>query len=237
MNKLLSKLKTHSSEIVTFFGCVGSIGAMILGINAGYKNGQEGEHDYKNYILPTTLEAVSVASIIYGNVLSKKQQAALLASGMAISSAYNRYRQEVIRRHGEEEDKDIIKHMTVCADPEYHCIDTNNPDSVKAKWVIDFDIPGLRKYEIYRYERDVLHAEYHLNRNYAIGYNVASLEMFLDFLGVHMTSEERDIASQYHWYMDGLYFIDFYHKALGYENDIPVYEIRSVWEPIFGEEE
>lgn len=61
----------------------------------------------KYYILPVTLEAFSIFTIITSNKISRKRNAELSAGLAAVQAMYDRYRQNVIAEFGEEKDRDL----------------------------------------------------------------------------------------------------------------------------------
>lgn len=61
----------------------------------------------KYYVLPVTLEAASIFTIVTSNKISRKRNAELTAGLTAVQAMYDRYRQNVIAEYGEEKDRDF----------------------------------------------------------------------------------------------------------------------------------
>ena len=79
-----------------------------------------------------------------------------------------------------------------------------------------------------KYEREVMAAEYHLNRNFIIAGGV-TLNMLYDFLGLPQTKEGEELG----WSLcDGYCWIDFEHTLLSKDDGgMPVYSIDAVFSP------
>ena len=132
------------------------------------------------YIPTILLCTVTIAALIGSDILNKKQQAALVAAYTALSRTYKDYREKAKDLYGDEADSVI----------EDAVMEDRHSDKITF-------------YEEFRdefFERtieEVLQAEYHLNRNFALrGY--ACLNEFYEFLGLPKT----DVGDILGWAMD-----------------------------------
>lgn len=143
-------------------------------------------------------------------------------SAYALLRNYHKeYRDKLIELHGEEADAEIRNAM-IREHCNFHPLDSDVPDG---KVIFYDEISGE---SIMRYEREVIDAEYHFNRNFTMrGY--AFLNEFYEFLGLPMTEYGR-IAG---WSMSsGIMWVDFEHRLI--DNDdggTACYSIDMVFPP------
>lgn len=173
-----------------------------------------------NYI-PVVLSGTATSACILGaNSYNKKQQLALFSAYSMVDNSYKKYRDTLVELHGEEADKEIRTEMArkSCA---YHCTDLDVPDN---KVIFYEPVTGEC---ITRYEREVIDAEYHFNRNFTMrGY--ASLNEFLSFLGI----DEVPYGDELGWTVtDGIYWVDFEHDLIENPDGNAYYSINYVFEP------
>lgn len=235
--------KRYSSTLLTFIGAVGVVGTAVMAAKAAPKalkllesaEKQKGEEltalekvqtAGPVYIPTVTIGASTIACIFGANVLSRRNQAALTSAYALIDRSYKEYRKTLINLHGEEADIEVRNAMARehC---NFHQLRLDVPDG---KAIFYEEISGQ---SIVCYEREIMDAEYHMNRNYAIrGY--ALLNELYEFLGLPAT-EYGGIAG---WSMaSGLSWIDFEHRMI--DNDdggTACYSIDMVFPPEILEE-
>lgn len=175
-----------------------------------------------SYILPASITVATVACIVGGAVIGRKHEKSLIAAYGLVDSSFKRYRSKLIDLHGEEADREIRD--AVCR--EYCDVCLRDIDFPDGKYIWVDDISGRT---IEAYERQVMEAEYHLNRNFTMrGY--ATLNEFYNFLGLPETEEGERIG----WSMsDGYTWIDVEHRRLDNpdENGTPCYAIDFIFGP------
>lgn len=104
----------------------------------------------------------------------------------------------------------------------YHAIDFDQPD----KKILFYEPISHQTFRAY--ERTVMDAEYHLNRNYVLG-GFISINEYLDFLGLKEIPDGDNAG----WSIDsGAYWLDFEHtKMKRTHNGEPMYAINCIFEP------
>lgn len=152
--------------------------------------------------IPTiSLAAGTIACILGANTLNQRNQAILISALESVKAHYGLYRREVIKRYGKEADEEI--EYSICRlHSNGHITDLDCPDSK-----ILFMEPYSRII-FEAYERTIMDAEYHFNRNYALT-GVAHYNDFLDMLKIAPVSGSDTIG----WdFSSGLVWVDFFHR-------------------------
>lgn len=227
------------------FSTIGFIGTFVssyLGIRAGMKIADiysENEDVDKKEIIKTCIP-VGVSCVlttgcnITSNIILHKQRNDIVSLAAVIGSSYVGYRQEVIKRYGEDVDREIAKtvnknHYVCNMHPEI-------PDKL-CHWIVDMCDDNLPTYELDAYERDIINAERHLNRNYMLN-TYQSFGDFLAFLGFKNVDK---ITDAYGWAIEDneIYVIDFEHVQVD-DNTFRIVPIFSPWydyenQDMFGE--
>lgn len=228
----------RKSTILTFISAVGVIGTAVLAVKETPKAlrlkdkaemKKEGALTRKELIcaagpayIPAMVTGIMTITCMFGaNVLNRKQQASLASAYALLNARYKKYRDTLIELHGDEADKEVLSAMARehC---NYHITDMPVPDQ---KVVFYDDISGN---SLEAYERDIIDAEYHLNRNFVLrGY--ASLNEFYQFLGLPETEYGETVG----WSSaDGYGWIDFQHKLISRDDGgFDVYAIEMIFEP------
>ena len=87
----------------------------------------------------------------------------------------------------------------------------------------------VSKTYIERYEREIMDAEYHLNRNFVMrGYS--PLNELLEFLGI----PQSELGDSCGWTAtDGYCWVDFEHSLMGKHEGRPCYCIGAVFSPTY----
>ena len=235
---LQKMLRRNSSTILTCIGAVGVVVTAVMAVRATPKALKllEEATDEKGEEL-TTLEVIKTAAPVYippvivgastlaclfgANVLSQKSQASLASAYALLDNYHKEYRKTLIKLHGEEADIEVRNEMarTYCG---YHHIGIDVPDG---KFMFYDEISGDT---ITAYEREIMDAEYHLNRNFTMrGY--ATYNEFRHFLGLPPTDYGEEIG----WAVcDGYTWIDFEHRLITQDDGGPdIYSIDMVFPP------
>lgn len=244
--KVTQFCKENKGLLLTIGGCVAMVMTTGLSIRAGMKIAdilKDEESDtktkrkeiVKESVIPAVGLVTAVSLVGMGSASDRRLISELVDKCMVSGLVFSNYRQEVIKRYGKEVDADILN--TVCGNPEYHCLDNSDIPDVMSRWLIDFGIEELPLYEIKAYERDIIHAEYHFNRNYVIGYGDACINQFLYFFGLQEEGKDvrADICESYGWTAaNETYFVDFIHEKIDSRDDIPTYKIYPLFAPESG---
>lgn len=172
------------------------------------------------YIPPIILGVSTIMCILGANALNKKSQATLLAGYELTKNSFKEYRDTLIELKGEEVDREIRDNI-MRTHSEIHITDLNQPDQ-KIKFVESYS-----GQEFFAYEREVMDAEYHLNRNFCLrGY--ATINEFAEFLGIKPISSDDRIM----WAVgDEFYWIDFEHIVKQDKNGNYVCYIEYIFAP------
>lgn len=210
------KTMNRVSIALTALGVAGSIGTAILTAERTPKAIQlvKEAEEKKGSELTTTEKIVvgakayapaigmgvaTIACILGAGALSYRAQKSMMSAYALLSEQYKMYRKTNIELFGEENDEAIMESMVAMKYTEI-CNKTDTPDAKRT-----FVEPVTGKM-FKAYERDVIMAEYHLNRNMMLrGY--ATLNEFLEFLRLD-PDEPDDIG----WtYCNGYMWIDVCH--------------------------
>lgn len=241
--KLNLYLKRSSPTILCCVAAVGVVGTAIASVKATPKamklleeaTDEKGEELSKaetiiavaHLYIPAVAIGVGTIFCIFGaNALNKRQQARLMSAYALLSNYHKEYRNKLIELHGKEADIDIRNAM-VREQCNYHQIDSDVPDG---KVIFYDEISGE---SVVRYEREVIDAEYHFNRNFIMrGY--AFLNELYEFLGMPPTEYGGTVG----WSLaSGIMWVDFEHRLI--DNDgggQPCYLIDMIFLPEILEE-
>lgn len=172
--------------------------------------------------IPVVLSICAAVTCIFGaNTINKRRQASLTSAYCLLDNYFKEYRGKLIELHGEEADREI-RDAIIRNRCDYHQIDSDVPDD---KLLFYEEISGET---VARYERDVIDAEYHFNRNLVLrGY--ASLNEFYEFLGLPQTEYGEAVG----WSMAGGYgWVDFQHRQINRDDGgTPIYAIDMIFPP------
>lgn len=232
------QLKRHSPTILTCLGVIGVISTVVMSVKAtaetmnALEEASEKKGEELNAVeivkvaapiyIPTILTGMATITCIVGaNSINKKRNAALSSAYCMASNSFNEYRRKLIELHGKEADIEI-RDAIAREHCSYHVIDLDVPDQK----VIFYD--ELSGQSILRYEREIIDAEYHFNRNYVLrGY--ASVNEFYEFLGI----PQQDWGDELGWSIDSeIYWVDFEHRLIDRDDaGIPIYAIDMIFSP------
>ena len=238
MNKTGLYLHKNASTILTCIGAVGVIATTVTAVTATPKamklleaaKHEKGEELTKLevvqtaapvYIPSVVIGAATIGCMFSANVLNKEKQASITSAYALLDNYHKRYRGKLIELHGKEADIEIRDAMAreCCS---FHQIGLDAPDE---KVIFYDEISGE---SITCYEREIMDAEYHLNRNFTMrGY--ASLNEFYEFLGLPQTEYGDELG----WSMSyGYSWIDFEHRLISRDDGgRSVYSIDMVFAP------
>lgn len=165
--------------------------------------------------IPAVLIGTATGACIFGShFLSRKTQASLTAACVAGSEYHKKFRKKLVELRGEETAKEVETEMA-CECASFHRIGLDAPD--RKMWFTE-PITGQK---MHRYEREVMHAELHLNRMYIMCGGL-SLNTYLEFLGLDKVAEGDDTGWSFE---QGIEWLDFEH--------IPTGEDTCTLQPIF----
>lgn len=229
--------KRNANTLLSIAGVIGVIGSMVLvgkETPLAIDRLRQAEMD-KNDSL-TALETIVTAApayipaIIVGTstiaciascgILNAKRQNQLVALCNLANNSYREYREKLIELKGEELDKEIVAEVTRSRS-DYQVTDSDEPDA-KITW---YDPISKRYFE--RFEREIIDAEYQLNRMFALqGY--AAVNDWCELLGIPGTREGAILG----WTIeDGIYWIDFEHQKQEMTDGSTCYSIDSLFTP------
>lgn len=175
------------------------------------------------YIFPVVIGISSIACIIGANVLSRKQQAALMSAYALLDQSFKEYRNAAKRVYGEDADEMIQRDIMIAEYAKMTSLPHGN-------LVLFYDSISDRYF--YSTPQAVTEAEYDFNRNFALrGY--ANLNEFYDFLGLPNTLCGDvigwDMDSGFNFY--GYSWIDFEHREQHFEDGSMCYAIIAPFSP------
>lgn len=162
----------------------------------------------------------SIICILGAEILNKKKQATLVSAYNVLANYHKNYRETLIKLKGEEVEEEI--HVEMAREHcNYHRIDMDTPDA-KCVWFDELSGESFTKYE-----REIMDAEYHFNRNFTMrGY--AYLNEWYDFIGLPQT-DEGDLLG---WTMeDGISWVGFEHYPISKGDGRQAYCITPVYGP------
>lgn len=106
-----------AAVILTYSSVIGTISTAILSSVASKKcekgkiTKEKIKKDLPKYIPTIIVGSITIASIISSNIISRKTEASLTATVLAISQGYKKYKEKIVEKIGEEENKKIIKEI------------------------------------------------------------------------------------------------------------------------------
>lgn len=208
----MNKIKNKLPLIFTFLSMIGVGATAITAIKDSKK---EEANALKKYAPTFIVGGATTALIFSSSVLNKRMNLELASAISMIGCNYSNYRSEVAKRHGTEEDQDIIKTISANEANKCHitadCCFSNTSldlDDIHEQQLVFYDSFSKRFFK--STISKVLQAEYHLNRNFALGACV-SINDFYDFLGVDRVDYGEDIGWGSNLWNDGINWIDFNH--------------------------
>lgn len=251
-------IKKATPTILTCIGAIGVVATAVMAVKATpkalelVKADSRKNHDgdpnaatkleavkscWKCYIPAAVTGAATITCIFGANILNRRQQATLTSAYALVSRSYDDYKRKVKEVYGKEAHEKIMQSLAVeKSDPPHIHASAFLSDSS-----LDFEDAGEEERLFYdpfseRYFQatisQVLQAEYHLNRNFALMGGSIGVNDFYEFLGIEPVKKLADFGW---WVSDELYWIDFDHvKTMvddGLNGEIECYIIDMVYTP------
>lgn len=255
--------KKATPTILTCISAAGVVVTVVLAVKATpkalkciekekeVKNAENGENltrmetiaaCWRCYI-PAAATGIATIGCIFGaNVLNRRQQASLVSAYALASRSFNNYKQKVKELYGEEAHKKVMASLAAekSAKPPLYA------GSLTQMTSLGFEDAGEEERLFYdaisdRYFQatisQVLQAEYHLNRNFALTGGFITLNQFYEFLGISKVQGGDEVG----WMVsDSLYWVDFDHQKTvvddGLNGEVECYIIDAPFPPVSEEE-
>ena len=184
--------------------------------------------------IPSAIIGVSTVFCIMGiSALSRKQQTSLVSAYTLLDQSYRKYRQKVVEIYGKEADEEIVDSIAIeeakTVYPYAECMCEPYSQVLEesySKPILFYEEYGHRYFEAPL--EQVLQAEYHLNRNYALGGCVTLNDLYM-FLGLEPTEYGQSVG----WAVndDEMYWIDFNHRKITLDDGLECYLIETMIAP------
>lgn len=257
MNDLLRQAqrfcKKNGSTILTCMGGIGVVATTFTAVKATPKalkkldeakveKGEELTNVEKIKIagpayIPSILIGTGTIACIFGaNIVSTRKQAALVSAYTLLDSSFKEYKQKLKELYGEETHNNVIDAIAVeKVDRDWgvsgsyfgQTCDLTNEEACGDR-VLFYEENSGRYFE--STIEQVLSAQYHLNRNYALrGY--CYLNEYFEFLGLETT----DYGSVMGWAPtdDGEYWIEFAQRKAVLDDGLECIIIETPFEPTY----
>ncbi len=249
--KMVRSLKHYTPTLLSIVASLGVIATAALSVRATPKAIQilkkkcaEDEQEPKKLdvikatwhcYIPAALVGISTIGCIFGaNALNRRQQASLASAYALISQSYKEYQEKVKELYGEEAHKAVMtalvtekvdKDHTIIATAMYGATTLDFGDTDEEIHTF-YDCFSNRPFE--STISKVLQAEYHLNRNFALGGLYVELNNFYELLGIPPIDNGKvlgwDCAEDIVW-------IDFNHYKATLDDGMEIYYIEMMLEP------
>lgn len=247
-------LKHGTPIVLTCLGAVGVVATAVLAVRATPKAVQkiradsrinhEGDPDAYTKIeavrsawicyIPASVVGFSTIACIFGaNVLSKRQQAAITSAYALLNNAYQDYKNKTKEIFGEEGHQKILDAIAAEKADEVYI---SSPGICGAE-SLSFNERSVEDTRLFydsfskRYFEStvpqVLEAEYHLNRNWALGGEICINNLY-EFLGIDGIQGGEEL---YWFYEDGISWIDFHHHKAILDDGLEVFIIDIEFPP------
>lgn len=177
-----------------------------------------------NYILPFTIAGVTIGGIFCNHALNQKEKLALISACALMTSKLEEFKAKVDEIYGENATKmvtDAINEEKAIAQAPYF---------KKSETKLFYEPISGRLFE--RTENEVLLAEYHFNRNFALR-DYACLNEFYEFLGLDKIPE-GDVLGWSKWAGEAFYgysFVDFDHEEHTTTDGLEITDIVMPFSP------
>lgn len=197
---------------------------------------------WRCYIPAAATGIATIGCIFSANALNRRQQASLVSAYALASRSFNSYKRKVKELYGEEAHEKVMASLAAekSTKPEI------SAGSLAQMTSLGFEDANEEERLFYdaisdRYFQatisQVLQAEYHLNRNFAIGGGFITLNQFYEFLGISKVKGGDEVG----WMVsDELYWVDFDHQKTvvddGLNGEVECYIIDAPFPPVSEEE-
>lgn len=222
------QLYRSSPTILTVVASVGVIVTTITAVRATPKaikllkeaEAEKGENLTKVEIIrvagpsyiPSTLLGISTIVCIFGaNALNQKKQTSLMSAYAMLNESYKQYRKSAKIVYGEDADGKI--HAEIAKDAMVHTYDWgyqvyNMDMDSESERLLFYDLASKKHFRTTM--AAVLNAQYHVNRNLAVGGD-CSLNEYLSFLGVEGIDGGDDLGWDISYMVEEMdcYWLDF----------------------------
>lgn len=242
--------KRNSSTILTVLGCAGVVATAVLSAkaapkakrllaNAELEKGEEltvlekTETVALTYLPVILTGSATIFCICGAQILNQHQQASMASAYALLDQSCKDYRRKLKELYGEEADQRIIEAIAVEKAEKVHiqasylCSDCDiSSDKSVGRPVLFYEEYSKRFFRAT--VEQVQNAEYHLNRNYALGGSVILNELY-SFLGLSST----DFGEVLGWAPtdEGEYWIEFNHRRAKLKDGTEFYIIEMPFEP------
>lgn len=248
---LISSLKSHTPTFLSIVASIGVLATAALSVQATpkairiVKEKKKMEETKPNKIdvvkatwqcyVPAALVGLSTIGCIFGsNILSKRQQASLASAYALVSQSYKEYQEKLKSLYGEDAHKKIVSSIAVEKVDKDHTIIATSMWQASTLDFGDVDEEIHTFYDCYSgraFESTiskVLQAEYHLNRNFALGGLCVELNEFYNLLGI----DPIDSGTVLGWNCaEDIVWIDFNHSKAILDDGMEIYYIEMMLEP------
>ena len=242
--------KKATPTILTCISAAGVVVTVVLAVKATpkalkciekekeVKNAENGENltrmetiaaCWRCYI-PAAATGIATIGCIFGaNVLNQRQQASLVSAYALASRSFNSHKKVMASLAAEKSTKPTISAGSLAQMTSVGFEDANEEER------LFYDAISDRYFQATISQ--VLQAEYHLNRNFALSGGFITLNQFYEFLGVSKVSGGDEVG----WMVsDGLYWVDFDHQKTmvddGLNGEVECYIIDAPFPPVSEEE-
>ncbi len=243
----LDFIKQNKATILSLVSVIGVIATSIFSAKAAANlaKSEPNKKDKKEFIktcakeyAPAIITGVTtIACIVCADTTNRKQKISLTALCAAAVGQYSRYKNKVIDIFGKDAHDKIMKELTVEKAKKTHL----SSPSIVGESSLEIN-DGLETKRLFydsfseRYFEStidrVLQAEYHLNRNFALG-GYVPLDDFYKFLGLEPYSKAYPSDFEYGWAASmGYAWIDFNHTKCILDGGLECYIIDMIFEPV-----
>lgn len=251
-NKSKQYLKNYSPTILTGMAVIGFITTTVMAIKATPKaidilkkcEDEKGEPLTKKEMIrptlityaPTLIVGVStIICIISANTLNKKQQTSLISAYALLQDSFKKYKQAAKKVYGQDADIKIRAEMAeetmVYSIGAFSEICTYDPRNDNSDNMLFFDFYSKRYFNA-KFAA-VLNAEYHINRNLALG-AVVSINDFYDFIGIEPIKDGDDVGWELYYIMEknDSQWLDFLNEPTQMEDGMECCIITPIIDPV-----
>lgn len=242
-----SKITDATPLILSGLACLGVVG--VTGVTAvesvkAYKEVKAEEKkkgrkletkELVNIVYPhakpvVIMDGCIMACILGSAYLSHREVLSLMAGAKTLDNYITNYRREVIEQYGKEADEKIDRLVMARDYYSFHQLGMDHPD------IIATFVEPITGKSITCYEREIMDAFYHINRNYILNCGSINIPWYCDILGVPLNEEEEEKYKDIGWcngYDEGMYWIDAWFENTGNydENGFPIFNICYLFDP------
>lgn len=188
---------------------------------------------WKCYIPTGTLGLLTISTIIANHIVTAKERKAVIAAYLTLKESYKKYIEGSKQVFGEDAkqkiDAEIAKETFIYTPGFLDNSSLYNPNSDNDETMLFFDSCSQRYFESTLAK--VINAEYHVNRNLALG-GFVPINSYFEFLGIDITAEGDRVG----WCAEdlsdnGLCWLDFDNNMTELEDGLECCVITYIVEP------